>query len=49
MDTIFINYGNNKISDPDRLMLNLSDKVNLTRGGRYVALSNLSNWLYMEI
>ena len=48
MDTIFINYGNNKISDPHRLILNLSDKINLTRCGKYVALSNLSNLLYME-
>ena len=29
MDTMFINSGNSKISDPQRLLLNLSDKINL--------------------
>ena len=42
MDSIFINYGNNKISDPNRLLLNLSDKINLKRRDKYVAFSNLS-------
>ena len=42
MDSIFINYGNNKISDPNRLLLNLSDKINLKRCDKYVAFSNLS-------
>ena len=30
MDTIFMNYDNSKRSDPHRLLLNLSDKINLT-------------------
>ena len=29
MDTIFMNSENSKISDPRRLLLNLSDKINL--------------------
>ena len=42
MDTIFINSENSKTSDPHRLLLNLSDKIILEKGGIYVALSNLS-------
>ena len=41
MDTIFMNSGNSKTSDPHRLLLNLSDKINLKRSDKYVALSNL--------
>ena len=41
MDTIFMNSKNSKTSDPHRLLLNLSDKVNLKRSDEYVALSNL--------
>ena len=29
MDTIFINSENSKTSDPHRLLLNLTDKINL--------------------
>ena len=32
---------NSKTSDPHRLLLNLSDKMNLKRSDKYVALSNL--------
>ena len=42
MDTIFINSGNSKSSHPHRLLLNLSDKINLKRIDEYVALLNLS-------
>ena len=42
MGTIFINSGNNETPDSDRLLLNLSDKINLKRSDKYVALSNLS-------
>ena len=42
MDTIFMNSGNSKTSDPDRLLLNLSDKINLKRSDKYVALSRIS-------
>ena len=41
MDTIFINSGHSKTSDPHRLLLNVLDKVNLERSDKYVALSNL--------
>ena len=37
-----MNSGNGKTSDPHRLLLNLSDKINLKRSNKYVALSNLS-------
>ena len=40
MDTIFMNSENIKISDTQRLFLNLSDKINLQRSDKYVALSN---------
>ena len=42
MDTIFLNSENSKTSDPHRLLLNLSHKINLKRSDKYVALSNLS-------
>ena len=37
-----MNYENSKTSDSHRLLLNLSDKINLKRSDKYVALSNLS-------
>ena len=42
MDTIFMNSENSKTCDPHRLLLKLSDKINLKRSDNYVALSNLS-------
>ena len=42
MDIIFKNSGNSKTSDPHRLLLNLSDKINLKRKDKYVTSSNLS-------
>ena len=42
MDIIIMNSGNSKTSDPQRLLLNLSHKINLKRSNKYVALSNLS-------
>ena len=43
MNTIFMNSDNSsKISDPHRPLLNLSDKINLKRSDKYVALSNHS-------
>ena len=41
MDNIFMYSDNSKTSDANRLQLNLSDKINLKRGDKYVALSNL--------
>ena len=37
-----MNSGNGKISDPHRLLLNLSHKIHLKRIEKYVSLSNLS-------
>ena len=42
MDTIFMNSKNSKISEPHRLLVNLTDKINLNRSDKYVKLSNLS-------
>ena len=45
MDTIFMNSRNSrnsKISDPHRLLHSLSDKINLRRKDKYVALSSVS-------
>ena len=42
MDTIFMNYKNSKTSDPHRLLLNISDKINLMRSDKYFALSKLN-------
>ena len=42
MDAIFMNSENSKTSDPHRLLLNPSDKTNLKRIDKYVALSNIS-------
>ena len=36
-----MNSGNSKRSDPHRLLLNLSDKINVKRSDKYVALPNL--------
>ena len=38
MDTISMNSKNSKTSDPHRQLLNLSDKLNLKRSDKYVAL-----------
>ena len=40
MDTVFMNSENSKTSDPHRLLLNLTDKIDLRRKDKYVALSN---------
>ena len=41
MNTIFINSENSKTSDLHRLLLNLTDKIDLRRKDKYIALSNL--------
>ena len=33
----FLNYGNSKTSDPNRLLLNLSDEMDLKWSDKYVA------------
>ena len=47
MDAIFMNSKNRKTSDLHRLLLNLTDKIDL-RSGKYVALSNLSIYYWWE-
>ena len=44
MDTIFMNSEKNKTSKPHVLILNVTDKVDLRRGAKSVALSNLSTY-----
>ena len=39
---MFMNSENSKTCDPDRLLLNLSDKINLKRNDKFVPLSKLS-------
>ena len=42
MDTILMNSKNIEKSDPHRLLPNVSEKINLKRSDKYVALSNPS-------
>ena len=44
MNTKFKNSKNSEISDPQRLLLNLTDKIDLRRKNEYIALSNLSTY-----
>ena len=43
-----MNSKNSGTSDPHRLLLNLTDKINLKRGNKYVALSNRSIYYTWE-
>ena len=50
MNTIFINSKISKTSDPHRLLLNLTYKIDLRRKYKYTALSNLSiNYTWKNI
>ena len=42
MNTKFMNAENSKRSDRHRLLFNLTDKIDLRRKDKYIALSNLS-------
>ena len=44
MGAILMNSENNKITYPYRLLLNLADKINSKRSGKYVSSSNLIIW-----
>ena len=46
MDTIFINSENSRTSEYRVLVLKLTDKLDLRRGQKSVALSNLRNYTY---
>ena len=49
MDTIFMNSEDSKTSDPHRLLINISDKINLKRSDKYAALLNLSIYYTWKI
>ena len=42
MNAIFMNSENSKTTDPHRPSLNLTDKIDLRRKDKYIALSNIS-------
>ena len=42
MDTIFMNSKSSRTSDLHRILLNLTDKINLKISDKFVALSNLN-------
>ena len=42
MDNAFMNSKNSKTSDPQRLLLNLADKIKLKRRDKCVALPNVT-------
>ena len=44
MDTIFMNSENSKTLKPHILMLKLTDRLNLRRSEKSIALSNLSTY-----
>ena len=44
MDTIFMNSEKSKTSEPHVLILNLNDKLDLRRGEKIIASSNLSSY-----
>ena len=44
-----MNSENSETTDPRRLLLNLTDKINLIRTDKYVALSNLSSYFTLYI
>ena len=45
---MLMNSMNNKTSDPDRLLLNLTDDINLKKNDKHVALSNLNIYYACE-
>ena len=47
MDTIFMKSENSKTSEHHVLVLKLTDKLDLRRGQKIVALSNLIHLLYI--
>ena len=48
MDTILMNSENSKTSEPYVLILKLTDKLDLRRGEKVIALSNLSIYYTWE-
>ena len=48
MDAVFMNSKNSKTSDPHRLLLNLTDNIDLKRSDKCVAFLKSERLLYME-
>ena len=46
MDTIFMNSENSKTSDPRKLLLNLSDKIELKSSDKHVAYQILAHTIH---
>ena len=44
---MFLNSKNSKTSDPHKLLLNITEKIDLRRKDKYIIISNLSIY-YME-
>ena len=44
-----MNSKKRKTSDPHKLLLNLTDKIDLKRQAKYIALSNLSPYYIWKI
>ena len=50
MDTIIMSSKKIQTSEPNRLLLDHADKINLKRSDKYVALSNISmNYIWKNI
>ena len=49
MDTIFMNSKNSKTPDPYRLLLNLTDKINLNRSDKYLLYQTLAFTIHAKI
>ena len=49
MNTILMNSKSSKTSDPHRLSLNLTDKINLKTSDDYITLSSLSITIHRKI
>ena len=48
IDTVFMNSENGKTSDSPRLLLNLSEKIDLKGSDKHVALSNIKIYYTLE-
>ena len=49
MNTIFMNSENSTTSEPHVLILKLTDKLDLRRGEKSIALSNLSIYYILKL
>ena len=49
MDTTFMNSKISKTFNPHKLLLNLSEKINLKRNDKYAALTNLNIYYIWKI